>query len=144
MSKENSGKFIKDLDEFAGGKINDRIELQELVEIAAQYNRLSLFEELAFTAKYVQGLMKVLKSASSNPEITNVERIKTDLSVNVEKVFVQIREILTDTNEETIKRFEAKYLGMTGESFINLNRLMADLDWAKMYINHHKRSDTNQ
>ena len=43
------------------------------------------------------------------------------------------------TDAYSVVRFESTYFELTQESFINMNELLADLEWAKMYLNEIKR-----
>ena len=57
-----------------------------LLKLGYSNQQEDLIEELSFTSKYVQGLFRVLKQGSANPEVQNIEQIKNDISANLEKV----------------------------------------------------------
>jgi hypothetical protein len=133
------GKLLKEIDTFSGEKITNRIEVQELLEISSNHNKYQVFDDLIFTAKYVQGLMRVIKNGNNNPEIKNLEQIKGDLSINIEKVLSLLRELISTSDNELIQKYERSFLEMSGDSFVRLNSLMVDLEWTKMYFNSIKR-----
>jgi predicted nucleic acid-binding Zn-ribbon protein len=136
---DDIGKLLKEIDSFSGERLKNRIEIQELLEITATNDKYPVFEELIFNAKYVQGLMRVIKNAVDNPEIKNLEQIKEDLSKNIEKVYGLIRELISSLDSELIQKYERNFLEMSGNSFTKLNNLMIDLEWTKMYFNSIKR-----
>jgi hypothetical protein len=99
-----------------------------------------LFEDLVFTAKYVQGLMKVMKMGQENSEVKSLEHVKVDLTKNMEKVVEQIRQIVAGSSQSDRDYIEKNFLQMTADAFKNLNELLSDLDWTKRYLNDFKRS----
>ena len=99
-----------------------------------------MFEDLAFTAKYVQGLLRIVKQAAVNTEINNLEQIKKDFSDNMEKAAAQIKEIISHADENIKFHFEQTYFELSQQGFINFSELLSDLEWAKQYLNEKKRN----
>lgn len=139
FQKENAGKLLQEIDSFSNNKLKLRIELQELLELTAQNSKFDEFENLIFTAKYIQGLMRVIKNAIENPEISNLKQIQSDLSQNIEKFYQQLRVLIANCDESLKNRYEKDFLELSSESFARLNSLMVDLEWTKMYFNSIKR-----
>jgi len=137
---ENPRELVKKIDDFSGYKLSARDDLQRLFDISLNENNEKLFEETIFTAKYVLGLMRVMKKGTSNPEIESLDHVKKDLTVNMEKVVGQIRELISGSNEVDKKYFEDNFLQMNPEAFQNLNKLLEDLEWTKKFMNDLKRS----
>ena len=67
-----------------------------------------------------------------------MEKIKADFSSNVKKVISQIKDIISDADEGLQKHFEENYFEMSQQGLTNLNELLADLEWTKMYLNDQK------
>ncbi len=139
FKENNSAGFINEVEKFSGSKLKRKAEVIRLYEEAKKHQKEFLFEDMVFTAKYVQGLMRAVKSASGNSEITNIEQIKKDFSDNVKKVVDQIRDIISNSGDEMKSYFEKTYFNMTQQSFMNLNELLYDLERCKMYMNDLKR-----
>ena len=140
--KENSLiaiEFVDDVEKFSHSKLKRKIELLRIYEEALKFNNEKEFEDLAFTAKYVLGLLRVVKSGTVNPDVQNIEQIKKDFSDNMKKSVDQIRKIIIFAGDDIKQHFESTYFELTQESFINMNELLADLEWAKMHLNEIKR-----
>lgn len=136
---EISADFINKVEKFSKLKLKRKAELIRLYEEVLKEQKETLFEDLVFTAKYVQGLMRAVKRGTDNPEISNIDQLKKDFSDNVNKVVSQIKEIITSADEEMKNYFEKTYFEMTQQGFLNLNELLYDLEWCKMYMNELKR-----
>ena len=136
----DSRDLLKRVDEFSNFKLQRRDDLQIIFTEGIKEENNKLFEDLVFTAKYVQGLMKVLKMGQENSEVKSLEHVKDDLTKNMEKVIEQIREIISGSSQSDRDYIERNFLQMKAEAFKNLNELLADLDWTKKYLNDLKRS----
>jgi GTPase SAR1 family protein len=137
---KDSRYLLKKVDEFSEFKLQRRDDLQILFTEGVKEENKKLFEDLVFTAKYVQGLMKVMKMGQENSEVKSLEHVKTDLTKNMEKVVEQIREIISNSSKSDKDYIEKNFLEMSPDAFKNLNELLADLDWTKKYLNDLKRS----
>lgn len=132
-------EFVDAVEKFSGEKLKRKAELIRIYEEAAKHDNMKLFEDTVFTAKYVQGLLRVVKSGTQNPEVQNLESIKKDFSDNMNKVVSQLKEILDNADEESKAHFDKTYFELSQESFLNLAELLNDLEWTKMYLNDLKR-----
>jgi len=137
---KDSRELLKRVDEFSNFKLQRRDDLQIIFTEGVKEENNKLFEDLVFTAKYVQGLMKVMKMGQENSEVKSLEHVKSDLTKNMEKVVEQIREIVSESSQSDKDYIEKSFLQMTPDAFKNLNELLADLDWTKKYLNDLKRS----
>lgn len=127
-------------EEFTNSIMVHKDDLLSIINEANKNNKAELFEELCFTGKYVNGLMRVMKTGSSNSEVKSLDHVKKDLSDNMEKVISQLKEITLNSSVEVKNEFEKKYFNLSPETFKNLSELVSDLDTLKKYINHLKRS----
>ena len=135
----SSTDFIEELIRSAGNRIKNIDDIKWLYESAAKNEQTDLFEKTAFTAKYINGLKRVISSGSNNPEIGNIEQIKQDLVDNYKKVLQQINQLISGEDENNKTNFSKKYLETSGESFTRLNSLLEDLDRVKIFLNDRKR-----
>lgn len=142
MMEDNSeiaAQFVNEVEKFSHSKLKRKIELLRIYEEALKFNNEKEFEDLAFTAKYVQGLLRVVKTGTVNPEVQNIEQIKKDFSDNMNKTVDRIKKIIAGASEDLKLHFEKTYFELTQDSFINFSELLSDLEWAKMYLNEIKR-----
>lgn len=133
------GMLVKEVDEFSGYKLKKRPDLQIIFEETLNKGKEKLLEDLVFTSKYVQGLIRVLKEGGINPEVKNTESIQNDLSENMKKAVGQIKEAVSLADGNTQQYFQRTYFELSQQGFMNLNDLLSDLEWTKKYINELKR-----
>ncbi len=139
----NSENFVTEINSFSGQKLKRKNDLKTIVEICFKNEKITFLEDISFTAKYIRGLERVLKKGSMNSEISNLDQIKQDYTNNINKVVDQLKEIINLSDANVKSFFEEKYLKLTQEGFKNLNELLEDLEWTKMYSNNQKRQSNN-
>ena len=137
---KDARELLKKVDEFSNYKLLRRDDLQIIFNEGVKENNNKLFEDLVFTAKYVQGLMKVMKMGRENSEVKSLEHVQIDLTKNMEKLVEQIRQITSDSSQSDKEYLDKTFLQMNVEAFKNLNDLLYDLDWTKKYLNDLKRN----
>ena len=137
---KDARELLKKVDEFSNYKLLRRDDLQIIFNEGVKENNNKLFEDLVFTAKYVQGLMKVMKMGRENSEVKSLEHVQIDLTKNMEKLVEQIRQITSDSSQSDKEYLDKTFLQMNAEAFKNLNDLLYDLDWTKKYLNDLKRN----
>jgi len=135
--------FLKDVENFTGKLFNRKDDLKIIIEAFNYDDKIEDLEKLTFTGKYVNGLFRVLNSSIKIPEVESVDHIKKDLSENMEKVILQLKEITSKMNAEDKKKIEDNYLQLSHYSLQNLQQFVEDLDNIKKYLNHLKRRDSN-
>ncbi len=131
--------FADDVEAFSGTKLLRKAELIRIYEEAIRSGKESEFEDLIFTAKYVQGLMRVVSKGGANPEAGSLEKIKNDFADNMNKAVNQIKDIISGADELMKSYFDKTYFVLSGEGFSNFNELLSDLEWAKKFVNFKKR-----
>ncbi|HLG33054.1 MAG TPA: hypothetical protein VI362_08415 [Ignavibacteriaceae bacterium] len=141
MTSENTKNFLEEVEKLLGESLNRKADLQTIFELSAQFKLEKNFEELVFNGKYLNGLMKVLKSGPGIPEVESLEHIKKDLAIKMETLISQIREIVSKSDEATMSFFENNYLQLSQQNLLNLNSLIEDLDRIKKYLNFKKRTN---
>ncbi len=134
-------ELLKGIEEFSRFQLKRKDDLHKLLVEAARLDNQKFIEELSFTAKYVQGLMRVLKAGTNNPEVSNLEHIKSDFSNNMQKLSNQLKDFLSKCDDEVSLYFSKTYLEMTQPCLHNLSELLSDLEWTKKYLNFQKRSE---
>ena len=131
--------FVDSVEAYSGSQLNKITDIKKLIRIVGDFGKEKEFEEIMFTSKYVCGLMRVVKTAPSIPEVNNVDQIKEDLNVSINMAKDQIEELISEVDHNQKRYFEETYLSQTAQSFSNLYQLFSDLDSIKKYVNHLKR-----
>ncbi|OGU75955.1 MAG: hypothetical protein A2V93_05240 [Ignavibacteria bacterium RBG_16_34_14] len=137
----DADKLIVEIDHFSNHKLKRKSDLGILIEVIIKNGREKLFEDLTFNAKYVLGLQRVLKKGNASSEIGNLEKIKEDYTNNLIKSIEQIKELMNFTSEEMQNHFNETYFELSHQSLQNLNELLEDLEWTKMFLNQLKRTN---
>jgi len=143
MGTDLPAGIINEIDDFSGHRLNKKTDLKTLYSLAVNELKEKTFEELSFTAKYVQGLMRVLKTGTSNPDVKSLEHIRKDFTHNMQKVVDQMKEILLSADEPIKRYFETTYFDLSHQGMQNLTLILSDLEWAKKYFNLQKRQNSN-
>lgn len=136
----DANSFCDEVEKFSENKLLVKSDLKLLVLCAVSSLNEELFFSIAFTAKYVQGLLRVIQQAGTNPEIKNLLQIQNDLTEQMERISVDLKTLLAASEKEVKEKFAGKYLALTAESFANLRKLLNDLEWVKIYQNQLKRT----
>ncbi|MFI5238052.1 MAG: hypothetical protein ACHQLA_08945 [Ignavibacteriales bacterium] len=134
----NNKNFLSEVESFTKNNLIRKSDLQKLIELSVSSRKETELEELSFTAKYICGMIRVLKHAPGIPEAQNINQVKEDINLNLKKAIEQLREIIT-SDAQLKNYFEETYLSLTSENLINLNQLLSDLESVKKYINYLKR-----
>ena len=137
--------LVAELDKFSGSKIKNPEEISILIEIAEQSKKDRLFYDIQFTAKYLNGLGKIMqtgviatsKNGNENPQSPEEakEKVMKEYRDNVQKFAKYLRELLIGADENSKKDFEDKFLTLNRNSMVNLTRLFYDLSWLKKFYN---------
>lgn len=138
----NPQEFINEVEKFSKRSLNRKAEMLTIYEAAVDSNQVDVYRDLCFTAKYLIGMMRVLKEGGSNPQVSSLEHVKKDFAANMNKAAEQLKQIISNTNESTQKYFEEEFLEKSHSGLTNLNELLIDLESAKLYLNHLKREVT--
>jgi len=131
--------FLEDVEKYTTNVIQHKADIKLLIDAVAKSGKNEEFEQLTFTAKYISGMMRVLKSAPGIPEVTTVDHVKKDLNENIKKGIDQLKEIISTADEKVKLHFEETFFTLTTQSFTNITGLFSDLESVKKYLNFLKR-----
>lgn len=137
---ENAGQFCDEVEKLSDMKLLVKDDLQKLTSAAVSSLQQELFFSIAFSAKYIHGLLRVIQQGVTNPAIKNLTQIKIDLAENMEQITANLKILLANESTEVTNEFEKNYFSLTAESFANFRKLLNDLEWVKIYHNHLKRT----
>jgi hypothetical protein len=141
---QNSDRInLDNIEELFNVNFNYKDDLLLLLDICSKKDVNNKMEGLAFTGKYINGLLSVLNRASEIKEAQNLLQIKKDLQDNVQSLVAKLNEIADMMGESESIRIKKKFTDMSENSFQNLKKLIVDLDTLKKYYNYLKRRSTN-
>ncbi len=134
-NKVKAEKLLLEIEKTSESKLMAKEDLKKLLEIVYCFNKESQLNEIAFNAKYIAGLMRVIQQSAGNSQINNLEKNKDDLITSIKKFIEILFEIISETGDEEKNYFRLKYFENGGELISNLASLISDLEWLKMYLN---------
>lgn len=142
---EQTAKIISEIKKFSAGKLKNEQDVSILIEASSASSKQKLFEDMIFTAKYLNGLGKILHSNRMTSLKTNEdkekmsenaeEKIKNEFRQNMIKLNSQITDLLESIPADDKKYFNEKYQSLNRTSLVNLTNLIYDLSWVKKYLN---------
>ena len=137
--KLSDNNFLESVEDYTSSLLQRKNDTKKIIDVVVNKNIEEQFEQLVFTAKYVGGMFRVLKTAPGIPEVSSLDKIKSDLNENIKKAVEQLRGIMSNTDATTNKYFEENYFKLSSENFNNLSQLFSDLESVKKYLNYLKR-----
>ena len=68
MSMNLSDKYFLDkVEDYTSGSSSKKNDLKKIIEMVVAKEKKNIFEKLIFTAKYICGMMRVVKECPRNP-----------------------------------------------------------------------------
>ncbi len=135
----SDNNLLTNVEEYTSFSLQRKEDVQKLIDTATRNGKESEFEKLTFTAKYICGMLRVLKNAPGIPEVNSIDNIKIDLNESMKKGIEQLKEIISLSDENNQEYFYKTYFTLTPQNFSNLSQLFSDLESVKKYINYLKR-----
>ena len=131
----SSSEIFEGVVKLASNNLKVKDDLERLIIIGVDKGRLDTLDELAFQAKYIVGLLKIIQTKSVDHDPEYFKKLNEEFQSGYVRIREQLSELL-DGNSTFIKEiFETKYLQLTQESLSNLNNLCRDLSYLKLFIN---------
>ena len=131
--------FLNKVEKFTTNPLQKKEDVKKIVYTVHQKGKEEDFEKLIFTAKYISGMLRVLKSAPGIPEVNSIEYVKNDLNENMKKGIEQLQKIISSGSEKEREYFSKKYFVLSQQNISNLTQLFSDLESVKKYLNYLKR-----
>jgi len=128
-------EFVASFLLFAGEKLKAKEDVEKLIEFCFAGNMEEELKQFAFTAKYLNGLIRVSNKPVGN-QITNIETIRGEISANAEKAALQLSSLVSSA--EFRDEFIEKYLSLSQTAVESFMGVISDFEWFKMYLNEIK------
>jgi hypothetical protein len=139
---ESTNDFIIELNEFSNNKIKNIYEVSCLIELSVKEVNKKNFKDIIFTAKYLNGLGKVLhqsitstSNSDNNVKLNSAEKVREEYTNNITHFTSRLNLYMQNADEDFKKEFENKFLSLNRTSLVNLTTLIYDLSWVKMFFN---------
>jgi hypothetical protein len=134
---------------FSKNKIKNEDDLCFLIELSNTQSQHSVFNEITFYAKYLNGLTKILQSGQiGSLRRSDLQQVKTEETLlkikgeytgHLKKLINLLEQYISGTNPEQAEKFKKKYLDIKMQTLRNLNSLIYDLTWVKNHSNKFKK-----
>ena len=142
--KLEAEKICNSVEDIAKGHLNNKEDLLRITEIALQNHKMELLEDLAFHAKFLQGLVNIIQNRDNKIEEEYFAKVKSEMLQSIEKVQRLLSELLEFASDFLKTIYKEKYFQMSREAISNLNSLCSDLSYLKLYLNDVKRNPDSQ
>jgi len=150
---DETTSIVNDLIRFSGSKIKNPDVIAALIQITANSSKEKLFYDLQFSAKYLNGLGKILQSnvaittqkkpgENGGPMPTAEEarlKVMNEYKSNIIRFQNYLKDILLDADENDRVEFEEKFLALSRTAMVNLTTLIYDLSWLKKFFNSKRK-----
>ncbi|HEX2868983.1 MAG TPA: hypothetical protein VHO03_18225 [Ignavibacteriales bacterium] len=138
MEENSANSIVSEVEVLSKNRLKVKDDLVRIVDISIKTDKLSLLGEAAFKAKYLQGLFGIIQRGESSIDEEVLGRYMAEYTENIEEIKKNLADIIEGAGSFFKNIFAEKYFSMTQESLSNLNRLLYDLGWYKMYLNDRK------
>jgi hypothetical protein len=146
---ETTRTLLDHLSKFSGLRLKNLQDLALLIELS--HGREKILDDASFTAKYLNGLGRVLQKGIPPPPPVDGDKAKTiepdamlkirnEYKQNLKKLSEQLKDLTSKLERKEKDRFHSRFLSPTRESIGNLTNLIYDLSWLKIYKNKLKRT----
>lgn len=137
--KLNANEVIEKLKILSNNNINFLDDVERLISISVEKNFIEELESLSFQAKYISGLIQVIRRRENINDEDYSLKIKDELINSYEKLKNILSKISSNFSPFIQNIFQEKYFQLTQESLKNLNLLCNDLTFLKFYFNDLKQ-----
>lgn len=140
LTAENIFSGLSDL---AGDNFTQKDDMKLLIESALLQGKIQLLEELAFHAKFSNGLLRVMQKKDSTIDEEYFLKAVEEYKHGIEKVRFFIEELLKGSSDFIRTVLTEKYLQLTQLCLSNINLLCSDLSYLKLFFNDIKSGETS-
>jgi hypothetical protein len=137
--KEKAAEVLEGAETYAQEGFINKEDVSRILELAYKNDKINALEDLTFSAKFVKGLVKIIKSTTNEMGEEYFNKIKREYSENLEKLKENLSEIIEGGSDFIKNVFNDKYLQISQKNLENLNSLCDDLSNVKLYLNDQKK-----
>ncbi len=134
-SSPDVNKILKAVERLSNNHLYFSDDLEILIKIALQSNKLEMLKELSFNTKFSKGLLKVIQRKDPLIEETFLLKASSEYKDSLQKVIKLLEDLLKGENDFIRNIFKEKYLELNQQCLSNLNKFCSDLSYLKLYFN---------
>lgn len=138
--KEKAEEVMTGAESYSQEGLVNKEDVKRIIELAYKDDKINTLEDLTFSAKFVKGLVKIIKSTTNDMGEEYFNKIKREYSDNMENVKKNLGDITDGGSEFIQKVFDDKYFQVNQKNLENLNSLCEDLSFVKLYLNDQKKN----
>ncbi|MEG8947600.1 hypothetical protein [Rosettibacter firmus] len=136
--KLEAEKISNAVEDLAKGKLKNKEDLTRIIELAFSSGKMDKLQELAFQAKYSQGILKIIRSRDNTIDDKYLSTLQNEFIVSISKIKNILEELLEDSYQFLKTIYKEKFFQLTFQSMNALNDLCSDLVYLKYYFNDNK------
>lgn len=136
--ENQTAEIMAGLLKVSAGELAQKEDLQRIITQALENDKLDVLKEIAFTSKYLHGLMSIVKRGDSSAENGMLEKYIKEYSEKVGGLREKYAILLNSAGEFYKNIFFSKYFNLTQEAASNLSQLCGDMNKLKIYFNESK------
>lgn len=144
MIIDSAEKIITDIEEISGRVLKSKEDFRIILEASLKNKKIVELNELAFQAKFVTGLLSVIKKREAIVDDEYFKKVGEEFKHAYEKINVILHEILKESSDFVKNIFNEKYFSLSQTSLQNLNILCEDLSYLKLYLNDLKQKKDSE
>jgi hypothetical protein len=141
MSKEIVSAMLGELDKLSGGKLHFRDDIEKLIEIAVSESQLDLLNRIAFDAKFLSSILKLIQRRDVSMKEEYFIIAQGEYEAKLQNIQSLLKELITYGSDFYKTIFNEKFLLLNRQAFANLNFLFEDLSFLKLYINDKRHEE---
>jgi len=135
MINKSTEEILAGVEELSENLLRARDDFKLILEASISSQRFDELSDLAFQAKYVSGLMKVIQKREALVDEEYFKKVGEEFQTAYQKIKLLLQRILENSSDFVKNIFEEKYFQLSHSSLENMNRLCEDLALLKLYLN---------
>jgi len=136
--KLEAEKICNAVEDLAKGKLKNKEDLMRIIELALSSNKMKELEELAFHAKFSQGVLRIIQNRDNSFEGEYFDSLKNEYIKSINEIKTILESLLLNANQFLKTIYNEKFFQLTMQSMNALNDLCSDLVYLKYYFNDNK------
>ncbi len=140
ISNQNTKDIIAAVDKLSAGRLQQKNDLEILIEKAIKEDNLIILEELAFNAKYAGSLIRIIQKKEPVNDEAFLKKAVAEYSGSIQKIKNCLTGLLKN-DVFLLPIFSDKYLLLSRQCLTNMNGLCNDLGYLKLFFNDLKRGE---
>jgi len=128
-------QILNSINNLAKDDIRNKEDIRRIIESALEHDQTNLLRELSFQAKYLQGLLKIIKTKNEVIDDKYFINVRTEYTEGIKKVKELLEKIIEPESQFIKNIFNEKYFQLTHHSMSNLTNLCNDFSYVKLYFN---------